>query len=304
MLNIGEVRVFVLLNARRFAGDSTRHSDRVSKGKASMRRFWPLSRGAGWAKSGSFSKGKTISKGKTMMRRLWLCSAIGLLVCLSACGTLHAQAVQLPTFRFFGTSTTVLVPDRGSVVLGGNSSSAAASAQLGLPVLGRVPGLAPLTANRSASRGTSAGNAAVTAYIHDFAALDEALLREPSLVKRANSLPPADNLATRHGNLALKAPAGKNAVVLRPNVSLAAIEQAKNAAQAERRHTALQNLALARSAAERGKIKVAQVYYRIAIDHATGSLQQEMRSELATLSAQNSPPNGGKIVMIAPQQLP
>ena len=47
------------------------------------------------------------------------CCAIVLL----AAANLAAQVVELPSFQSFGTSTTVVVPDRGTASLGGINSA-------------------------------------------------------------------------------------------------------------------------------------------------------------------------------------
>lgn len=93
--------------------------------------------------------------------------------------TATAQApttVQLPTFQEFSVSTTVSVPDRGSLILGGVSRSAASSVSRGTPGLDKLPGASRLFKNRAGGRDTSASTAAVTAQIHDFAELDAATL--------------------------------------------------------------------------------------------------------------------------------
>ena len=42
-----------------------------------------------------------------------------------------AQVVQLPTYRVFGTTGTIVVPDRGSALLGGNISARAGGVSRG-----------------------------------------------------------------------------------------------------------------------------------------------------------------------------
>jgi hypothetical protein len=75
--------------------------------------------------------------------------------------------VQLPEFRQFSAPTTVIVPDRGATALGGVSG--AGSAQ-------RVFGPVPMARAGVAQRGGS--RMEVRAYVHDFQAMDEALLAE------------------------------------------------------------------------------------------------------------------------------
>ena len=86
-----------------------------------------------------------------------------------------AQTVQLPTFSFFGVGTTVSVPDHGATFMGGVTRAADGSNEFG------VPGLAfPGFQNRSIGQERSASNVWVTATIHDFDAMDQALLSTPS----------------------------------------------------------------------------------------------------------------------------
>ncbi len=80
---------------------------------------------------------------------------------------LAAQAVQLPSYEFFGTSTTVVVPDRGAVSLGGVNGAAS-----GMNQFGGLPG------NRSRGTAGQASGASVTVQIHDFDSMDQALLAE------------------------------------------------------------------------------------------------------------------------------
>lgn len=79
----------------------------------------------------------------------------------------QAQVLQLPTYRQFAIGTTVVVPDRGSVSLGGNGGAAAGSSQFGAFGV-------PL--QRAAGSHTSAGGMSISATIHDFEAMDRALL--------------------------------------------------------------------------------------------------------------------------------
>lgn len=128
-------------------------------------------------------------------------------------GTSFAQqAVQQPVVGSTSVSTTVSVPDRGRVFLGGVSSAQSGRTQYG--PLGTGPAL-------GLTRQSSSVSASVT--IHDLRAMDEALLKsapsvaEPNRPKAdsriANPVPEklketAESLAekaTRHEHLARKA---------------------------------------------------------------------------------------------------
>jgi hypothetical protein len=73
--------------------------------------------------------------------------------------------VQQPVVQTFSVDTVVVVPDRGSTFLGGVSSGRETSSQFGFSPLGSSIGL---------ERNHSAASASV--YIHDFEAMDRALL--------------------------------------------------------------------------------------------------------------------------------
>ncbi len=79
----------------------------------------------------------------------------------------QAAAVQQPVVGTFGTATTVSVPDRGTMRLGGVNTAAS----------GRVsPGMFRPGTNSGIERGAS--SATVSVFIHDLQAMDEALLNQ------------------------------------------------------------------------------------------------------------------------------
>lgn len=100
--------------------------------------------------------------------------AAGLLA--GSAGEVRAQAVQLPTFRYFGVQTTVSVPDRGGVVLGGVNSAASGSTRRGFGPF----------ANRASGSSIGASTASVHATIIDHREWDEAVLAEAAR-RRAES---------------------------------------------------------------------------------------------------------------------
>ena len=79
-----------------------------------------------------------------------------------------ASAVQLPTFGYNTVNTTVSVPDRGGVYMGGIKRSSSGRTESGAPLL-------PFK-NRSIGNQTSATSFSSHVYIHDFEAMDEAAL--------------------------------------------------------------------------------------------------------------------------------
>ncbi len=112
---------------------------------------------------------------------------------------LRAQVIQLPTFRQFATSSSVLVPDRGAALLGGNASARSYASQVGS---GLAP-FGPTAANRGLGRASSTAQATAHAWIHDLDAQDRRLLaadpsRNPTLARRASS---DDSLSSRSSPL-------------------------------------------------------------------------------------------------------
>jgi hypothetical protein len=84
------------------------------------------------------------------------------------CGAQRA-VVQQPAFQQFAAPTTVLVPDRGEAFLGGTRGGFWARDARG-PI--------PLGSARAGGAGASIAKTRV--YVHDFRAMDEAILRGAS----------------------------------------------------------------------------------------------------------------------------
>lgn len=73
--------------------------------------------------------------------------------------------VQQPQFRQFSASSTVLVPDRGAVGLGGTGAAAAARGTSG-----------PFPAGTTRLGGAGASRVETRVWVHDFEAMDRAIL--------------------------------------------------------------------------------------------------------------------------------
>lgn len=86
-------------------------------------------------------------------------------VALAGKSTLAQQVIQQPVVGTSAVNTTVSVPDRGTMSLGGVSSSQMGRSQYGPIRSGTVTGYAAQHSATTAS-----------VYIHDFQAMDEALL--------------------------------------------------------------------------------------------------------------------------------
>ena len=103
------------------------------------------------------------------LRRQTLLASASLMLLLQN-GVSAQVSVQLPTIERFGVSTTVVVPDGGSVALGGVNSGYYSGTQFGVPLGG--PG------TRGVGRGRSTAGVGVSATIIDHNEIDRALLAE------------------------------------------------------------------------------------------------------------------------------
>lgn len=88
------------------------------------------------------------------------------------------STVQLPTFRVFGVNTTVWVPVGGQTHLGSVKRYASGSTSRGVPILGNIPGAGRLFNNRAIGSESSIASSSVQVQVHDFDAMDKALLAE------------------------------------------------------------------------------------------------------------------------------
>lgn len=214
-----------------------------------------------------------------MNRRLTL--AIAALVCAAAAPALGqpATSVQLPTFSHFGVGTTVSVPDRGAAYLGGVNRAAGDLRQFGAPLL-------PF-GNRSMGASRGASGMSVSVWVHDFEAMDEALLRQgkgdAALFRHEKELrplfPPARRPDAWEQALARPAPAEHSV----PSVE--DLQRQRLAAQETRAAEAADFFARAEKAESEGKANVAKIYYQMAARRATGDLQARAQSRLEALRA-------------------
>ena len=205
-----------------------------------------------------------------------------------------APTLQLPTFSFATVSTTVTVPDGGATFMGGINRASDGRSEFGVPGI-TLPGFQ----NRSIGQDRSATNFWATATIHEFDAMDQALLNTPSPDGVARTYPgmlhglpdtPAAfagrafqrNSANLAGNWRVEpdAPAP---------VSDAAAERASRAArQATRVEEAASFFARGQQAEADGKPSVAKIYYQMAFRRATGDLKQQVQARLDVVSGRNS----------------
>jgi hypothetical protein len=192
-------------------------------------------------------------------------------------GVARAQApavVQLPSFSSFGVATSVSVPDRGSVSLGGAGRSSIGSTAFG-------PGFGP--PNRSFGRSLSASSTSVRATIHDMQALDrETLARAKG--DEGNPAAQSQSMAKRL-SAAQQSSAGQV-----PSGSVAEARRRRAAEVDAMQADVLQTLKRAREAAAVGKTSAAAVFYRLAAKEASGELKSQIEREAAALAKASPAP--------------
>jgi hypothetical protein len=170
--------------------------------------------------------------------------------------------VQLPTFSYFSVQTTVSVPDRGGMYLGGLNYGADGRSVRGFGPLG----------SRGIGSGRSASGVSIGATIIDNAELDRAVLAEAARRRGAPTSAAGSKAAEVASTIA---PASG------PIESVAAI-RARNAAKADERSAeAAQWLAKARQAEADGKPAVARVFYQMVARQTGSPLKPQAEARLA-----------------------
>jgi hypothetical protein len=206
----------------------------------------------------------------------------------------QATTVQLPTYSYFTTNTTVSVPDRGSVYLGGVKRAASGRNEFGAPL---VP-----FGNRSMGMERSASGAWVSVYVHDFEAMDEYLLSQPP-PRRSQPAVPARFGAPIGASPPRRPPPASAGDIWRNRLDAAtrgsAGPLAKSVAQLRAEHQreqqarqeeAAQWFERGRKAESAGKSNVARVYYQTAARRATGPLKAQIAARLDAVDGSAQPP--------------
>ena len=98
--------------------------------------------------------------------------------CLFVAPAAFGQTIQLPTIQIFSVATTVVVPDRGSMQLGGVDRASFGGATFGVPGLGSIPGAGRLFKNRAIGSEMGTQRLSVTATIIDHDEWDRAILAQ------------------------------------------------------------------------------------------------------------------------------
>jgi len=123
----------------------------------------------------------------------------------------RGQAVQQPVVDVFSVDTVVSVPDRGAAALGGIRQSASGRSTAG-----------PLRSGTAWGQASAASSATTHVWIHDFEAMDAALLaegRSEPIAPRTRADRARAYLATQHSSLPATRPvasSGSPAAPFRP----------------------------------------------------------------------------------------
>lgn len=184
----------------------------------------------------------------------------------------YATTVQLPTFNTFSVMTTVSVPDRGGAYLGGIGRAYSGRNEHGVPIVGKLPFVGPVTGGRSIGSSVSGSGVSVHATIIDHEELDKAVLAEAA--RRRGTEPP-------------RVPPRQSAasdVAHKPFESVAAIKARQAAEDAAREEQADAFLQKAESAETAGKLASARSYYLLAARHSQGERQQKAQSNALRLA--------------------
>jgi hypothetical protein len=205
------------------------------------------------------------------------------LVCLASTELLfaqsvRAQSVQLPTFHYFTSNTTVLVPDGGDAFLGGVNRASSGRNEHGIPGL---PGR-PFT-NSAIGTGAAAAGVQVGAQIHDFDAMDRLLLGDELTARsfQTSPLSPARQLAVQTGSV--------------PLASVTALRAQVAAEDAAQEGEAAVSLARGRQLLAENKISLAKTYLQLAARHSKAGVRSQAIAVLQEIErAQSSARIAGK----------
>ena len=117
---------------------------------------------------------------------LWTATVLSTLVMMKPV-EVHAQVILLPTTRTFSVGTSVSVPDRGFIGLGGIRYGALGRTSYGTPGMGMLPlfGVSPLFHHRATSQTLGSTQAVLGAQIIDLKVLDRQVLQLGGNIVRA-----------------------------------------------------------------------------------------------------------------------
>ncbi|MFP6674725.1 MAG: hypothetical protein VB878_06580 [Pirellulaceae bacterium] len=177
--------------------------------------------------------------------------SMGVLISLwVAAECLTAQVIQLPVIHQFGVSTSVLVPDRGAIHLGGVRSAREGQVSRGSLFPGR------LGRNQASGREVSTSDAWAVVRIIDLKELDRMTLlaATPEEIKLLSPVAAKITSVVRH----------ERTVSRTASTSLDQLRVERNAKTAASRNEAMRFMAKAKEMEKRGRTASAKIYYQMA----------------------------------------
>ena len=189
--------------------------------------------------------------------------AAALIAASGACA--QAQVVQLPTFHQFGVSTTVMVPDGGTMSLGRVYRARESEVAFGF---------GPLR-NRAIGREAGTDSLGLSARIIDLHEMDEEVLRAASRDEPAVDRATVERAARVTRGIASSSGRGP--------LSVAELRRERAEAEAAQRQQVLELIARGDAFREQGKFTTAKVFYRLAWQRTT---DEQLRGELKNRYAQ------------------
>lgn len=191
--------------------------------------------------------------------------------------------VQLPTFQQFSIQTSVSVPDRGTMVLGGVDRAASGVNTRGVPGFSHIPGANRLFKNRAIGRDVGSSQASVSVWVHDLKGMDEAILAEAAARRDATQTPasvlPSQTVAS------LPSAASTTADRNHAPLSLRSIQAAQRAEDRQRDLEARELLAQGDQAEAEGKPGVARLFYQMAARRSPATMTTAVQTRLQQLVA-------------------
>ncbi len=194
---------------------------------------------------------------------------------LSALPSAYGQVVQLPTLNTFSMDTSVMVPDRGTMSLGGNGYGAYGSSQRG-PL--------PIGPNYGSTR--SAAGVSVSATIIDLNELDRLIRSQANSSQAAVDLSPAKSTVSkfRHTNKGIPTRVPDYAYLMQ--LSSMDAQPVESSLDDTRYY-----LSLAEVARQRGQWASVELFYKLAWQSLPPKNQLAARETLAKARAEGDPAN-------------
>jgi hypothetical protein len=220
-----------------------------------------------------------------------LTAIVGVIASLACISSACAQAVQLPTFRYFSVQTTVSVPDRGGVMMGGVDRASSGSTSRGFGPL------------RNRASGSSIGSSGVSVHatIIDNNELDQQVLaearrqRSESLVLRNPPPPsPVDSATALKADYLSRNVARAEAAPQRTPAPAEAIDSVADlrtqatAREDARLTEAKEKLAAGMAAEEAGKLASARGSYEAAMRLGDDEIRHTARDRYARIALPTS----------------